>query len=492
MSVTSMSPAGPEGLHIICEMDVGLFALIHQVVSHIPCALSENRIPIVYYRDRTCYWTPKGYRDRDTVWEYYFEPLVPSHPASSIPPHIRTAISLSYPSYLEAGYFADQRTFVSANFGVHPDLPGKALPLPNRLEDPGSSTRRRASEILRAYVRPRTYVLEKASRFWQENMRGRYAVGVHIRGTDTLIDHGFFPYRKGPLRLEKYAGEIERLLIRHPDAVIFVATDAQSSADYMEDAFGSRVITYDSIRHVDGEEMGAGPTGCPMPGYLAADRDVAARNGEEAVVEYLLLSRCNHLVHNGSSLARTVLLKLPELPHTNTLAGPLPASTWRRNAGTHLRRVLSRLRNSPLLMTELFDPRQFPAGWQEWQRNGNVAVAPGSGEAEVTLANTLFRGVTIDDSAVYRYSLEAFSRVPGALVRLQINWHDASGKFMSAAIETRQCGMRWMVYAMDMKPPPGTRTGIVIVGGHTPAPVLVRSVSLKYPVRGHENSVAWL
>jgi hypothetical protein len=485
MSVTSMSPPRPEGLHIICEMDVGLFALIHQVVSHIPFALSENRIPIVYYQDRTCYWTPKGYQDRDTVWEYYFEPLVPAYPVSSIPPHIRTAICLNYPSYLEAGYFADQHTFVSSNFGVHPDLSGKTLLLPNGLEDPDSSTRRRASEVLRDYVRPRAYALEKASRFWQENMRGRYAVGVHIRGTDALVDDQFLPHRKSSLNLDKYAREIERLLTCRPDAVIFVATDAQPSADYMKDAFGSKVIVYDSIRHVGGEEAGAGPTGCLMPRFLTADRDLAARSGEEAVVEYLLLSRCNHLVHNGSSLARTVLLRVPELPHTNTHASAravVPA--WRGSAGTHLRRLLSRLRNSPLFMTEIFDPRQFPAGWPEWRQNGNVRIAPGSGEATVTVNDTLMHNAPVDDSVIYRYSLEVFSEVPGALLRLQINWHDASGTFIATTIETRQCGRRWQVYTTDMKPPAGARTAIVIVGGHTEVPVRARSVSLRHPARG--------
>jgi hypothetical protein len=54
-----------------------------------------------------------------------------------------------------------------------------------------------------------------------------------------------------------------------------------------------------------------------MLAYIAADRDRAARNGEDAIVEYLLLSRCDHLVHNGSSLARMVLLNAPH-PHTNT------------------------------------------------------------------------------------------------------------------------------------------------------------------------------
>ena len=55
-----------------------------------------------------------------------------------------------------------------------------------------------------------------------------------------------------------------------------------------------------------------------MPAYIAQDRDRAARNGEEAIIEYLLLSRCQVLIHNGSGLARTVLLKVPEMPHVNT------------------------------------------------------------------------------------------------------------------------------------------------------------------------------
>ena len=81
-------------------------------------------------------------------------------------------------------------------------------------------------------------------------------------------------------------------------------------------------MAYDSIRHQSGEAAGQGPTGWIMPAYIAGDRGRAARNGEDAIVEYLLLSRCDHLVHNGSSLARTVLLNAPRLPHTNTHRRP--------------------------------------------------------------------------------------------------------------------------------------------------------------------------
>ena len=479
-------------MHIICERDVGLFSLIQQVISNIPWALRENRIPIAYFQERTCYWTPKGYRDAHTVWEYYFEPIIPSHPASSIPEHIRRMVSLNFPEHLETGYFADERTFVTCNLGDHADLRGKALLIPYLLDDPDDAVRREASEIMRAFVRPRAYISEEADRFFRERLDGRYVIGVHVRGTDAVSSGETRPHRQGSLQLAKYVRQIKDLLKAQPEARIFVASDAQSSVDCLKKAFGSRMVAYDSIRHLRGEAAGAGPTGWVMPSYIARDRDQAARSGEEAVVEYLLLSRCNCLVHNGSNLARTVLLKVPGMPHVNTNRGEPYAPTRLERARACLGRALFRLRNSRLLMTEMFDAAQFKAGWPDWQRNGEVLIGPGSGEARVTLADTLVRRVPIDDSVAYRYSLEAFSETPGALLRLQINWHDSSGKFVAVTIDPRPCGPRWRVYTKDMEPPPGAESGVVIVGGHTAAPVLVRKVSLKYPARGKTDSFAWL
>jgi hypothetical protein len=142
-------------------------------------------------------------------------------------------------------------------------------------------------------------------------------IGVHARGTDATSKEEIRPHRQGSLVLSKYVAEILRLLETRPTARIFVATDDQSSLEYFREVFGDRVLAYDSIRHERGEAAGKGPTGWIMPAYIAGDRDRAAKNGEEAVIEYLLLSRCDHLVHNGSSLARTALLNAPQLPHTN-------------------------------------------------------------------------------------------------------------------------------------------------------------------------------
>jgi hypothetical protein len=304
--------------HIICERDVGLFSLIQQVIANIPWAIQEGRIPIVYFQDKTCYWTPNGYHEKETVWEYYFEPVVPAYPVSSIPQPIREIIATNHPSPYEVGYFVDEHTFVSNHFGDHPTLIGKTLSIPYLMGDPDDELRREAHDIIRRFVRPRDYIQQKASHFFQQYMNGHPLIGVHARGTDAISPQEVRPHRHGSLVLSKYVTVIQQLLDAQPTAWIFVATDAQSSLEYFRLAFGTRVFAYPSLRHESGEAAGKGPTGWIMPAYIAGARDRAARNGEEAVIEYLLLSRCDHLVHNGSSLARTVLLNVPHVPHTNT------------------------------------------------------------------------------------------------------------------------------------------------------------------------------
>ena len=305
-------------LHIICERDAGLFSLIQQVIATIPWAVAARRVPIVYFRDKTCYWTPNGYQGRDTVWEYYFEPVVSTHPASAVPQDLRELIASKHPSPFEVGYPAGVNSFVSSHFGDHPALQGKALSIPYLWDDPGGSLRRTASQVIARFIRPRGYIRHKADRFFRDRLAGSYVIGVHARGTDAISRQEIREHRQGSLRLPEYAEALARLLKDQPNAKIFVATDDQASLEYFIDIFGSRVAAHSTIRHGGGEAAAVGPTGWIMPAYIAADRDRAARNGEEAVIDYLLLSRCDHLIHNGSSLARTVLLHVPRLSHTNT------------------------------------------------------------------------------------------------------------------------------------------------------------------------------
>jgi len=317
-AASSAATRTPPVLHVCRERDVGLFSLIQQVIANIPWALGEGRVPVADFRERISYWTPAGFQGSDSVWEYYFEPIIPGFPASVVPAHVQEAMERRFPDQNEPGYAVDEHTFVSNHYGEHASLRGKVPAIPYTTGNPDDELRRQTSEIIETFVRPREHVEAKANRFLDEHMRGRDVIGVHVRGTDAVSASEQREYRQGSLSLPRFAAELKRLLDECPEAAILVATDAESSLRFLADAFGERVIAYDAVRHVEGEAAGQGPTGCIMPAYLTADRDQAAQNGEDAVVEYLLLSRCSHLVHNGASLATTVLLKNPSMPHTNT------------------------------------------------------------------------------------------------------------------------------------------------------------------------------
>jgi len=301
----------------MAERDVGLFSLVQQVIANVPWALAEGRTPIADFGKRTCYWTPRGYRRRSTVWEYYFEPLDAAHPAASVPDQVRAAMSREPPPADELGYPGARGSLVTAHFGDHPELDGAAMSIPYELADPDEALRCDAKRVLDHYVRPRRALQATVDGFATTHLRGVPVIGVHARGTDAVSDEELRPHRRCSLVLSRYVDELCSLLETLPTAKVFVATDDETSLQYLRRALPDRVVARAGVRHRAGEGAGQGPTGWLMPAYIAGDRDVAARNGEDAVIDYLLLSRCVYLVHNGSGLARTVLLNAPHLPHTN-------------------------------------------------------------------------------------------------------------------------------------------------------------------------------
>jgi hypothetical protein len=321
-----MSPLGdklvmPPGrvLHVMRERDVGLFSLIQQVVANIAWARSEGRVPVADFRERCCYWTPGGHAGANSVWEYYFEPLVEGLPADWISESLRSRIDRDFPDQNDLGYFAQADIFVTNHYGDHPSLSGKAPAIPYMTASPDQGLRRWTSDLMRTHVRPRGYLQRKVDSFFAERLQSD-VIGVHVRGTDAVSARETRAYRQGSLDLDRFVRCLSALVRERPKAQLFVATDAQSSLDHLIEAFGDRVVAYETTRHVAGEAAGSGPTGRIMPAYITHARDAAARNGEDAVAEFLLLSRCSYLVHNGAGLALTVLLGDPEMPHTNTHA----------------------------------------------------------------------------------------------------------------------------------------------------------------------------
>ncbi|WP_422355038.1 hypothetical protein [Roseivirga pacifica] len=303
--------------HIICEKDVGLFSLVQQVISHIPLALEQERKPVALYRTKCCYWTAEGYMDATNVWEYYFEPIIADQPSSKLPESIVEHINSHFPHFEYPGYYFNENVFVTNNFGNHRAFKGKTLTIPHKWNDPDQELREKASKIIQKHVRPRLYINEKANSFIDSQMKGHKVIGVHMRATDVSDDNEHNIHRRGSYSFQSYIEHIQKQLNRFSGAKIFVATDSERALNGLIEHFGKKVIYTSSIFHTSENLTGTGPSGWAIPGYLANDSQKAAKNGEEAVIDYLLLSECHYLIHNGSGLARTALLKSPNLAHTN-------------------------------------------------------------------------------------------------------------------------------------------------------------------------------
>lgn len=255
--------------------------------------------------------------DASNVWDYYFEPIIANQPSSKLPESIVDHINSHFPHFEYPGYYFNENVFVTNNSGDHRDFRGKTLKIPHKWNDPDQELRDKASKIIEKHVRPRLYIKEKVNSFLETQMKGYQVIGVHMRATDVSDAGEHNIHRRGSYNFQSYVDQIEKQLKQCPKARIFVGTDSQRALDGLKQVFGERVIHTSNIFHNSEALAGMGPSGSVIPGYLAVDSKRAAQNGEEAVIDYLLLSRCRYLIHNGSGLARTALLKNPELPHTN-------------------------------------------------------------------------------------------------------------------------------------------------------------------------------
>ncbi|KYG81031.1 hypothetical protein EV198_2914 [Roseivirga ehrenbergii] len=303
---------------IICERDAGLFSLIQQVIANLPRALNTKSIPIVFFGKNCCYWVPSGYKGSENVWEYYFEPLLPEYASDLLPDEVKLFAESAFGDGSDIGGSYNPDYYLSNNFGDHSLLRHDCLIIPFEWKDPDDWLRCTSARLMDTFIRPRKYLTDRANSFADLHFGANQVIGVHIRGTDALSEAEPRLFRKNSLVIERYLNRLQTEKKRLPKAKIFVATDSRSSLEAIREVYGADVLSSATILHSDGVAAGKGPTGALMPAYIASDAALAAENGAEAVVDYLLLKKCQKLIHNGASLARTVLLSDPNMPHINT------------------------------------------------------------------------------------------------------------------------------------------------------------------------------
>lgn len=249
-------------------------------------------------------WTNTSYTDKAygyNAWEHYFEPI-------------------SGNRLEDAGRGNNRLIRVAWN---RSQLEMKPLKINGK-----SLTKREAyNYYIKKYIKVRNGITGKIDSFYDTKMKGCNVLGVHIRRTDKYFCTSV-PLGGYPISDESFIENINKYIQKHPDCKIFVATDCQNTFTAMKRLYGDKIISWDSIRSTDGISIHKGILGKELEGASNY------KKGEDALIDCLLLSRCNFLIRSMSNLSTASLcfnINLKQLD-LNRLYNNCKVNDWIENA----------------------------------------------------------------------------------------------------------------------------------------------------------------
>jgi hypothetical protein len=286
----------------------GFFASFRQVLGELWWCKQTGTVPTVFFTQDWVYWAKNKPHGGTNAWECYFDPVSDWCITDLLDRDI---------AYLEQCRILDFD-------------PERIIPCPNRRTarfreghiqvPPNVTLTNRWPDLLRGenlerpdlhhvlhgivdeFIRVKPAILEKVDAYFDEHFRGRRVIGVHVRGGEHDIEiEGWHRMARAPEAL--YMREVDAYLRSKADADIFVATDTTKTLEAFRQRYGNRVICYNSRR-----SSGDRAPHCETTGYEI---------GEEVLIDGLLLSRCDYLVHGISSVPNGALAFNPDLPRVD-------------------------------------------------------------------------------------------------------------------------------------------------------------------------------
>lgn len=138
------------------------------------------------------------------------------------------------------------------------------------------------NNTLRKYVDIKDHILNKIDFFYESQFEDKFVIGVHYRGTDKIKEAPRIPYELVFNEINKTIANLEQ-----DDFKIFIATDEEN---FLNEALKiyPNIITRNVKRSKTNQPIHFGG------GYLA---------GEEALIDCVLLSKCDILIRTESHLS---------------------------------------------------------------------------------------------------------------------------------------------------------------------------------------------
>jgi hypothetical protein len=169
-----------------------------------------------------------------------------------------------------------------------------------------------APALIRKYIGIKPQVREKAERFFDVYLGNKSVLGIHYRGTDKEAEASSVPYVDVRRTIDSVLKQNDRF------DCLFVSSDEQRFIDFIENEFKHTLPVF---FHDDQERSKT---------KLAVHRSKSGdkyRKGEEAVLNCLLLSKCDALIKTASFLSGWSKLFNPDLP-TILMNCPFERQLW--------------------------------------------------------------------------------------------------------------------------------------------------------------------
>lgn len=255
---------------MLTATNAGFFSHVNRVVNHLHHSLGRDgcaAIRVDWRASEEMTFFVYGTPDDGELWQHFFEPLeFPDAPLLERSTWRYADLSMT---------------------GLHA----------YRMYKRGDEWRAAYGRAFGEHVRIRGELRRRADELWRDAGAGERSVGVHFRHPD----HGHECPRPIP-PVEVFVERTRELLRDSPHASVVLATDVAEAVESFRAAFGGRLLVQPGVvrANVDGSQSSR-----PEPPSVA--------QGEQVLVDALLLARCDTLLHVVSNLATAVGYMAPRV-----------------------------------------------------------------------------------------------------------------------------------------------------------------------------------
>jgi hypothetical protein len=266
---------------VVLDRASGFFSLVLVALSYFAYSEKKGFKTTVHWGDECLYCTKGNGSEGENIWNNFFQPLATPSPIHRFPDG-------DLESKSKGGDFPGDGVLVARR---NPAM----LLSPGRIDE---YNRGFLAGIVRKHFTPIPGISAVVHSFASRYFAGHHVIGVHVRGNEHDGELGYFRLRRRPL--QSYFDAVSRAGDLG-EARIFLATDQQDIVQAFRERYGQRLLLSAARRVNRGESLHGAVGG----------HDV----GVDVLIECLLLSRCNHLVHGISNVSTAACYFNALLPH---------------------------------------------------------------------------------------------------------------------------------------------------------------------------------